>query len=90
MVLTGNMISLALGGNHSIVNYSMFVSVFSMLTLLYQFAALHSEGFQIMPILPLAIDGLNTLFFLIGGIALAAWLHVDSCGNSVSYAVSLG
>ena len=84
MALAGNFIHLSLGGTHSIINYSMFVAVFSMLTLIYQIAGLHSESFVIMPILPLALDGLNTLFFFVGGIALAAYLKVDSCGSDVS------
>ena len=84
MALVGNMIQMALGGNPSIVNYVMFVAVFSMLTLIYQILAAINEGFVIAPVIPLALDALNTLFFFIGGIALAAYLGVHSCFDSVS------
>ncbi|MCJ1331240.1 hypothetical protein MMC10_007928 [Thelotrema lepadinum] len=82
MALVGNMISMSLGGNPSIVNYDMFVAVFSMLTLFYQVAQTHSDSFQVHSILPVAFDGLNTLFFLVGGIAMAGYLKVGSCSNS--------
>jgi uncharacterized membrane protein len=81
--LVGNMIADAIAGNPSIVNYTMFVAVFSLLSLFYLIAATVSEGFVIIPILPIIIDGLNTLFFFVGGIALAAYLGVHSCGNQV-------
>jgi len=79
--LVGNAIHDAFSGNPSIVNYTMFVAVFSLLSLIYLFAATFNEGFAIHPLLPLVVDLLNTLFFLIGGIALAAKLGVHSCGN---------
>lgn len=84
MALTGNMIAEAVGGNASIINYCMFVAVISMLALFYLFAVSIKPDFVILPILPLIMDALLTLFFLIGGIALAAELDVHSCGNSVS------
>lgn len=83
MALVGNMIQDAFAGNPSIVNYCMFVAVFSMLSLFYLFAATANEGFALHPLLMLAVDLLNTLFFLIAGIALAAELRVHSCGNEV-------
>jgi len=82
MALVGNMIASALGGNPSIVNYCIFLAVFSMLSLIYLFAVEFNEAFMIHPILPLAVDALNTLLFLIGGIALAAELGTHSCGNA--------
>ena len=83
MALVGNMIADARSGNPSIVNYAMFVSVFAMLTLFYLTAVTLSEGLAGHPMLPLAVDALNTLFFLVGGIALAGYLNVHSCSNSV-------
>ncbi|KAL8794121.1 MAG: hypothetical protein Q9195_003306 [Heterodermia aff. obscurata] len=83
MALVGNMIADAKSGNPSIVNYAMFVSVFAMLTLFYLTAATISEGLAGHPMLPLAVDALNTLFFLVGGIALAGYLNVHSCNNTV-------
>ena len=83
MALVGNMIHEAVGGNPSIVNYTMFVAVFGMLSLLYLIGATVVEAL-FWPIAVLALDALNTLFFLVGGIALAADLGVHSCGNHVS------
>ena len=84
MALVGNMIADSIGGNPSIVNYIMFVSVFGMLSLFYLIAGTIYEAFAISPFFMLAADALNTLFFLIGGIALAGYLKVHSCHNHVS------
>lgn len=84
MALIGNMIADANGGNPSIVNYVMFVSVFGLLSLFYLIAGTISEAFAISPFFMMAADGLNTLFFLVGGIALAGYLKVHSCHNHVS------
>ena len=85
MALVGNMITLALGGNPSVVNYDMFVAVFSMLTLFYQILQTQSNSFQIHSVLPLALDALNTLFTLVGGIAMAGYLRVGSCYDPVTH-----
>ena len=61
----------------------MFVAVFGMLSLLYLIAATINEAFAINPLFVLIGDALNTLFFLVAGIALAAKLRVHSCGNDV-------
>ena len=84
MALTGNMIHDATSGNPSIVNYTMFVAVISMLSLIYLFLVAINEGFTIHPVLPVAVDLFNTLFFFCGAVALAAKLGVHSCGNQVS------
>jgi hypothetical protein len=84
MALVGNMIASAFSGNPSIVNYDMFVAVFGMLSLLYLIPATLKEAFQFHPIIMIALDLLNTFFYLIGGIATAAYLGVHSCSNSVS------
>ena len=78
------MIADATGNNPSIVNYVMFVSVFGMLSLFYLIAGTISETFAISPFFMLAADALNTLFFFVGGIALAGYLKVHSCHNHVS------
>ncbi|KAL8707753.1 MAG: hypothetical protein Q9220_007273 [cf. Caloplaca sp. 1 TL-2023] len=80
MALTGNIIHDAFAGNHSIINYVIFVSVFAMLSLFYLIGAAIMDGFAI-PLAMLALDAINTLLFLIGGIALAAYLGVHSCSN---------
>ena len=82
MALVGNMIAERVGGTPSIINYTMFVAVFGMLSLIYLILAAIVEAFAI-PIVSLALDALNTIFFLVGGIALAADLGVHSCGNKV-------
>ncbi|KAI9805619.1 MAG: hypothetical protein M1833_005111 [Piccolia ochrophora] len=81
MALVGNIIHEAIKGNPSSINYVMFVAVISMLSLIYLIAATVKDGFVLHPALMLALDVLNTLFFLIGGIVLAAKLGVHSCGN---------
>lgn len=85
MALVGNMIADAKSGNPSIVNYTMFVAVFGMLSLFYLIAGTINEAFAIAPMFMVAADALNTIFFLVGGIALAAKLGVHSCGNQVSW-----
>jgi uncharacterized membrane protein YeiH len=82
MALIGNMIDTAIHGNHSIVNYNMFVAVFGMLSIIYLIVAAIFERFAI-PILMVCLDALNLLFYLIAGIATAAYLGVHSCSNSV-------
>lgn len=80
VALVGNMIATSFSGDPAIVNYSLFVSVFSMLALLYLVAATVREAFAI-PIAMLALDLLNTIFFFCAAVALAAGLDVHSCGN---------
>lgn len=82
MALIGNVIHDAFAGNPSIINYVMFVSVFAMLSLFYLIGAAIMEGFAI-PIAMVALDAINMLLFLVGGIALAAYLGVHSCGRAV-------
>lgn len=84
MALTGNMIADAFAGNPSIINYIIFVSVFAMLSLFYLIGAAIMDGFAI-PLVMVILDALNTLLFLCGGIALAAYLGVHSCGNDVGF-----
>lgn len=83
MALTGDMIHRANNGNPSIVNYVMFCAVFAMLSLLYLIPSAIKESLTITPILPVALDVLNALFWFCGAVALAAKLGVHSCGNDV-------
>lgn len=83
MALVGNMIAESKDGNHSAVNFTMFVAVFAMLTLFYLIAATFKEAFAIHPMIMLALDIINTILFLIAGIVMAARLHVHSCSNEV-------
>lgn len=89
MALVGNMIAMAFAGNPSIVNYDMFVAVFSMLSLLYLIPATIKESLQGHPLLMVILDVLNAIFYFCGAVAMAAELHVHSCSNKVSLAQSL-
>nr|POF01333.1 hypothetical protein CFP56_21281 [Quercus suber] len=73
------------GHNASIVNYSLFVSIWGMLTLLYLIPASIKDSFQIHAMIPLVLDVLNVIFWFCGAVALAAELGAHSCGNSVSW-----
>lgn len=84
MALAGNMINEAFAGNPSVINYLIFVTAFSFLSLFYLIPATIKESFAVHPIIMVTVDVLNTIFFLCGGIALPAYLHVHSCGNQVS------
>lgn len=80
MALIGSMIASAFSGNHSVVNYDMFVAVFAMLSLFYLILAAIRETFA-KPMVIIVLDALNTLFFLCGAIATAAYLGAHSCSN---------
>lgn len=84
MALAGNMIASAFGGNHSIINYSMFCAVFAMISLIYLILGTIREGWSGHPMIMVIVDALNALFFLCGGIAMAAYLGAHSCSNEVS------
>jgi hypothetical protein len=81
MALVGNMIAEAFAGNPSIINYDMFVAVFGMLSLFYLIATAFNDSFTGHPILPLALDALNAIFFFCGAVAMAAELGAHSCSN---------
>ncbi|KAF2458592.1 marvel domain-containing protein [Lineolata rhizophorae] len=80
MALIGNMIATSFAGDPSIINYDMFVSVFSMLSLFWLILVGWKTDMDV-PIITLTLDTLNTIFFLCGGIATAAYLGVHSCSN---------
>lgn len=83
MALIGNMINESFAGNPATVNYAMFVSAFSMFSLLYLFPASFNTDWAIHPIIMIIVDTLNAIFFLTSGIALAAKLESHSCSNDV-------
>ncbi|KAJ5108340.1 hypothetical protein N7456_005015 [Penicillium angulare] len=82
MSLVGNMINEAFAGNPSSINYTMFLSAFSMLSLFYLIPASISDTWAFHPILVIIVDVLNNIFFFCAAIALAAKLESHSCGNS--------
>lgn len=85
MALIGNMIASAFSGNPATVNYSMFVSAFSMFSLFYLVPASFNSDWALHPIIMVVVDALNCVFFFCAAIALAAKLHVHSCNNQVRY-----
>ena len=83
MALVGNMIADSFAGNPSTVNYSMYVSAFSMLSLLYLVPASFNSDWALHPIIMVVVDALNCVFFFCAAIALAAKLTCHSCSNQV-------
>lgn len=81
MALIGNMIAQAFAGNPATVNYAMWTSSFSLLTLFYLVPASFNPDWAIHPIIMIVLDALNFIFFLSNAIALAARLGCHSCGN---------
>jgi len=81
MALVGNMIATSYAGNSAMVNYDMFVSVFGMLSLLYLLPSA-IMGFMDIPMVKIALDALNVLFWFCAAVATAAYLGVHSCSNS--------
>lgn len=84
MALIGNMIAEAFAGNPSTVNYSMYTAAFSMLTLFYLVPASINTDWALHPMIMVAVDLLNAIFFFCAAIALAAKLTCHSCSNTVS------
>ncbi|ETN41257.1 uncharacterized protein HMPREF1541_03192 [Cyphellophora europaea CBS 101466] len=81
LALIAAMIAQATNGNPATVNYNIFVAVFAMLSLFYLVAVAFNDSFTGHPIIPIALDALNTLFIFAGATALAAGLGVHSCSN---------
>lgn len=82
MALVGNMIATSFGGNPSVVNYDMFVAVFSFLCLFYLIFVAIRDSFVLHEHLPLLLDALNVLFFFCAAVAMAAELGAHSCSNT--------
>jgi hypothetical protein len=83
MALVGHMIATAIAGNSAMVNYVMFVSVFGMGSLLYLLPTSFLDNFHV-PLISIALDALNVLFWFCAAVALPAYLGVHSCSNRVS------
>ncbi|KAJ5683415.1 hypothetical protein N7462_006580 [Penicillium macrosclerotiorum] len=81
MALVGNMIAEAFAGNPGTVNYAMYTSAFSMVTLFYLVPASWNSDWAFHPIIMIVVDALNCIFFFCAGIALAAKLRCHSCSN---------
>jgi hypothetical protein len=80
MALVGNMIATAYSGNSAMVNYDMFVAIFGMLSLLYLLPTSFLDSYSV-PMVNIALDALNVLFWFCAAVATAAYLGVHSCNN---------
>jgi len=80
MALVGNAIATIFTGTPASINYAMFVAAFNWIVILYGLAAAFFDGLAI-PVVMYILDGLAMVFSMVGGIVLAAKLHVHSCGN---------
>lgn len=80
--LIGNVIADHNGGDPSSINYAMFVAAFCWIVWFIGIAGAVSDAVPAMVIV--AADGLAIIFTFVAGVALAAKLHVHSCGNQVS------
>jgi len=76
----GNNIARATSGTSSIVNYSLFVGVWWLFTLLYFLPTSFIDKFSI-PIVDIAMDALSVLFGFCAAVALPAYLGAHSCSN---------
>lgn len=83
MGLIGNVIAQAFAGNPACINYTMFASVFSLLSLFYLAPATWSDSIAGHPVIIVAVDLLNFIFTLTSGIAMAARLGAHSCSNQL-------
>ena len=83
IAIVGDMIAEATSGNPSIINYVMFCAVFAMLSLFYLIPASIMDAFTFHPILPLALDVANSLFWFCAAVALSVQLGVHTCNNDV-------
>ena len=83
-----NNIDRADNGTHSIVNYSLFVGLWWLLSLIYFIPTSFIDKFSI-PIVDVAMDALSVLFSFCAAVALAAYLGAHSCSNR-AYTTSNG
>ncbi|KIX01059.1 uncharacterized protein Z518_10125 [Rhinocladiella mackenziei CBS 650.93] len=81
MALVGNIIATAFAGNPASINFDMFVVTFGMLSLFYLIAVAFNDSFAGHPIIPIALDLLNTIFYFCAAVNMAAQLGVHSCDN---------
>jgi hypothetical protein len=82
MALVGNAIATIFTSSPASINYAMFVAAFNWIVILYGLAAAFFDGLAI-PVVMYILDGLAMVFSFVGGIVVAAKLHVHSCGNFV-------
>jgi len=76
----GNNIARATAGTASIINYTIFVGGWWLLTLIYFFPTAFIDKFSI-PVVDIAFDSISVLFGFCAAVALPAYLGVHSCSN---------
>lgn len=76
------MIATAYAGNSAMVNYDIFVAVFGILSLFYLFPVALLDSYNV-PMVAIALDALNVIFWFCAAVATAAYLGVHSCNNRV-------
>jgi hypothetical protein len=71
-------------GNPSQINYSMFIGVWTLISACYFFPSILWPPVLKQPFLYITagLDGLNTIFYMGGAIALAAGMNIHSCSNT--------
>lgn len=82
--LMGNNIARANHGTHSIINYSLFVGVWWLFTLLYFLPTSFIDRFSV-PIVDIALDALSVIFGFCAAVALPSYIGAHSCSNSVRF-----
>lgn len=85
--MAGNNIARATNGTHSIINYTLFVGVWWLFTLLYFLPTAFIDKFAI-PIVDMVLDGLSVLFGFCAAVALPAYLGAHSCSNRVRHSIT--
>ncbi|KAA8913468.1 marvel domain-containing protein [Sphaerosporella brunnea] len=68
------------GGTPTRLNYSMFVCALGAVSILYLLPSIFIDAIR-HPVIVLALDGLNAIFFLCAGIAMAAELEGRDCSD---------
>lgn len=79
--LMGNNIARAYHGTASIINYSLFVGVWWLFTLLYFLPTAFIDKFSI-PIVDMTLDALSVIFGFCAAVALPSYIGAHSCSNS--------
>jgi hypothetical protein len=82
--MVGNNIARSTHGTHSVVNYTLFVGVWWLFTLLYFLPTAFIDKFAI-PLVDMVLDGLSVLFGFCAAVALPSYLHAHSCSNRVCH-----
>jgi hypothetical protein len=81
MALVGDIIANARGDSAAVINYTLFVTAWVLLTLIYLIPASISEKAAFHPSAVFIIDMLNLILTFCAAIALPSKLHVINCSS---------